>query len=131
MGTRFLASVEAPISEDWKQAILAAESEEAIKADFWGDIFPATGSQYRVIPRVLRSSFVDEWQSRREDAKREAERLRAQVGAALAQGKFGELLPFTGQTVGSIHEILPAAEIVRRIVAEAEAALMGSAKLLS
>ncbi len=32
MGTRFLASREAPISESWKQAILAAKSQDAIKA---------------------------------------------------------------------------------------------------
>jgi nitronate monooxygenase/enoyl-[acyl-carrier protein] reductase II len=33
MGTRFLASAEANISDDWKQAILAAQSEEAVKAE--------------------------------------------------------------------------------------------------
>src|SRR6266571_4854812 len=33
LGTRFLASVEAPISADWKQALLAAESEDAIKVE--------------------------------------------------------------------------------------------------
>jgi enoyl-[acyl-carrier protein] reductase II len=123
IGTRFLASVEAPIPEDWKQAILAAESEQAIKAEFWSDIFPATGSQYSVNPRVLHSAFVDEWQRRREDARREAERLQIQVGAAIREGKFGELLPFTGQTAGLIREILPAAQIVQRIVSEAEEAL--------
>ena len=131
IGTRFLASIEAPIAAEWKQAILAAESQEAIRAEFWADIFPAMGSQYPATPRVLRSAFVDEWQPRGEEAKRAAEQLQAEVGAAIGQGKIGELLPFTGQTVGLIHDILPAAEIVRRTMTEAEEALKRTAKLLT
>jgi len=119
IGTRFLASSEAPIPEAWKQAILSAESEEAIKAEFWGSIFPATGSRYPNTPRVLRSAFVDAWLHRPDEAGQEAGRLQAEIGAAIGAGKFGELLPFTGQTAGLIHEILPAAEIVRRLVDEA------------
>jgi hypothetical protein len=34
-----------------------------------------------------------------------------------------EYVPLSGQTAGAIHEIRPAAEIVRRLVAEAEVAL--------
>ena len=34
-----------------------------------------------------------------------------------------EYVPFSGQSVGLIDEVLPAAEIVRRVMAEAEAAL--------
>ena len=131
IGTRFLASLEAPIPEAWKQAILAAESDEAVKADFWADVFPATGSQYPISPRVLRSPFVDEWQNRREDARREAVRLRAQVVAAVGEGKFGELLPFAGQTAGLVDGILPAADIVRQIVADAEKAFKRAAVLLA
>jgi enoyl-[acyl-carrier protein] reductase II len=131
IGTRFLASVEASIPVEWKQAILASESEQANKAEFWSDIFPATGSQYPVNPRVLRSPFVDQWQHRRDEARQEAGRLQMQVGMAIREGRFGELLPFTGQTAGLIHEILPAAEIVRRIVAGAEKALRQAAILLA
>ena len=34
-----------------------------------------------------------------------------------------ELLPFSGQTAGLVHEILPATEIVEKMVSEAELAL--------
>jgi nitronate monooxygenase/enoyl-[acyl-carrier protein] reductase II len=40
---------------------------------------------------------------------------------------MNEYVPFAGQTAGAIHDILPAAEIVRRIIAEAEEALRGAA----
>jgi len=33
------------------------------------------------------------------------------------------LLPFTGQTAGLVHEVLPAHEIVRAMIDEAEQAL--------
>jgi nitronate monooxygenase/enoyl-[acyl-carrier protein] reductase II len=131
IGTRFLASTEAPISESWKQAILAAESQDAIQAEFWSDIFPTSGLAYSTTPRALRSPFIDEWQNRRDMAKQEAERLRGEVGAAVAQGRLGELFPFTGQTAGLIKDVLPAAEIVHRLVAEAEETLQQTAHIAS
>jgi nitronate monooxygenase/enoyl-[acyl-carrier protein] reductase II len=131
VGTRFLASVEAPISEGWKQAILAAESEDAVKVDVWNDIIPLPGrGGYGTIPRALRTPFIAEWQQRRDEAKREAERLQGEVMAALQGGRFHELVPFAGQTVGAIRDILPAGEIVRQIMTEAEEALKQATRLL-
>jgi nitronate monooxygenase/enoyl-[acyl-carrier protein] reductase II len=51
------------------------------------------------------------------------------VVAALRAGRAHEIVPFTGQTTGLIRDILPAAEIVRRLVAEAERALARAASL--
>jgi enoyl-[acyl-carrier protein] reductase II len=49
--------------------------------------------------------------------------LRDELLAAIRQGRGHEMVPFTGQTAGLIHEVLPAGETVRRMVAEAEEAL--------
>ncbi len=70
-----------------------------------------------------------EWQRRPEDAEQEAERLLGEAMTAFEQGRFHELVPFAGQTAGAIHDILPTEEIVRRIVAEAEAAWQEAAQL--
>jgi enoyl-[acyl-carrier protein] reductase II len=123
IGTRFLASVEAPISEMWKQAIIAAESEDAVKVDVWNDIFPRGSVAYDTVPRSIRTSFIEKWQKSREVARQEAERLRAEVISAIQQGKMEELIPWAGQTVGLVHDILPAAEIIKRIIKEAEETL--------
>jgi enoyl-[acyl-carrier protein] reductase II len=123
VGTRFLASQEASISEDWKGAILIADSEEAIRAEVWWDIFPMPPGEFDVIPRSLRTAFLDGWQPRREDAKREAERIRAEVMTAVQHGTMEEKVPFTGQSAGLIHNILPAGEIVRQFAQGAEEAL--------
>ncbi len=130
IGTRFLASMEAPISEGWKQAILAAESEEANKVEVWSDFLASLSGEYRTVPRALSSPFIETWSQQREEAKREAERLREEVLAAAAQGRLGELFPFTGQSAGMIQDIVPAAEVVHRIVAEAEEVLKRSTSLL-
>ena len=42
---------------------------------------------------------------------------------AARAGRLLDYVPFTGQTAGAIRDILPAAEIVRRLVTEAEATL--------
>jgi nitronate monooxygenase/enoyl-[acyl-carrier protein] reductase II len=133
-GTRFLASTEAPIAAAWKQALTAAAAEDAVKVPVWDDIFPSPGAgpygaQYPVVPRALRTPFIEAWQGRGDAARREAERLRGEVGAAVQEGRMEEAVPFTGQSVGLLREVLPAAEIVRRLVAEAEAALRSVAAL--
>jgi enoyl-[acyl-carrier protein] reductase II len=122
VGTRFLASEEAGADDAWKQLILESESEDAVRFETWGAIMPP-GSGYDVVPRVIRTDFVAEWEGQAEEAGRQAERLTAEIMAAVQQRRPHELTPFTGQTAGMIGELLPAAEIVRRMVAGAEDAL--------
>jgi enoyl-[acyl-carrier protein] reductase II len=123
VGTRFLASQEASADEGWKQSILEAESEDVVRFETWKEIFPAGEGAYETVPRVMRTSFVDEWQGRPEDARRESERLRGELMSVVQERRPHELVPFTGQTAGLIHNIRPAGESVRGIVSEAEEAL--------
>ena len=44
MWTRFLASKEAPIDDNWKQAIIEAHSEDSVKAEVLNDIIPGLGT---------------------------------------------------------------------------------------
>jgi nitronate monooxygenase/enoyl-[acyl-carrier protein] reductase II len=124
IGTRFLASHEASAHASWKQQIVAARSEEAVRFEAWTRIFPpAPTPAYPVVPRVLSTQFVEQWQDHAGDARAPLEDARAAVQDAIARGVTHELLPFTGQSAGLIAGVLPAAEIVRRMVSEAEAAL--------
>jgi enoyl-[acyl-carrier protein] reductase II len=51
IGTRFLASTEAGIPQSWKQDIVEAESEDAVKVDFADAVFPpAPADGYAVVP---------------------------------------------------------------------------------
>jgi enoyl-[acyl-carrier protein] reductase II len=123
VGTRFLASIEAGADDAWKRAIVESESEDAVRIEPWAALFPTEGEDaYPVVPRALSTEWVDRLRADPQEAVRNAEGLRAQVLAAVGSGDPHELVPFTGQTAGLIHETLPAGEIVSRMVAEAERA---------
>jgi nitronate monooxygenase/enoyl-[acyl-carrier protein] reductase II len=117
VGTRFLASAEAGAPESWKERIVAVRSEDCVRFEAWGSIFVARGDD--VVPRVIRTPFVDEWQGRAEEAAAESERLRGEIMGSVREGRGDALTPFTGQTAGLIAEVLPAGEIVRRMAADA------------
>jgi enoyl-[acyl-carrier protein] reductase II len=124
MGTRFLASKEAPIDDAWKQAIAEARSEDAVKIDVLNDIQPVPGTVgYGTVLRSLRTAFMDEWAAKREQARREGERLWAEIQERTRAGRRHETLLTAGQTAGGIKQILPLADIIRQLVSEAEATL--------
>jgi nitronate monooxygenase/enoyl-[acyl-carrier protein] reductase II len=124
LGTRFLASDEAPIPDEWRKAILAANSEDTMKADVLNDISPLPGSVgYNTVLRSLHTEFLDEWSTKREEARRERDRLLGHIVSTHQAGRQHDTLLTAGQTAGGITEVLPVAEIMRRLIAEAEAAL--------
>jgi enoyl-[acyl-carrier protein] reductase II len=132
IGTRFVASTEAAVSGDWKRMILSASSEDTVKAEFANYVFPPPSREggYQTLPRVLPTPFVQEWNRRHDEVEGEAQRLSSELLEAVRGGRGHELLPFTGQSAGMIEEILPTAEIVRRMVAEAEQALRRASTFL-
>ncbi len=124
LGTRFLASKEATIEKEWKHAITGAQSEDAVKVDFINDITPLPGTGgYGTVLRALRTPFVDQWVTKREEARQARQRLSAEIAAGAQAGRRHETLLPTGQTAGGIKEILSVADIMFQLVAEAEAAL--------
>ena len=121
VGTRFIASEEAELSEGYKAAVLAARSDQTVRAAFVNDLVPpASAGAYATAPRVVRSAFVDAWHGREEEVRAERGRLVEQVRATMGDGTFHELLVVAGEVAGAIDEVLPAAEIVRRLASGAE-----------
>jgi enoyl-[acyl-carrier protein] reductase II len=124
LGTRFIASREAPVSDLWKNAITSAHSEDAIKADVLNDIVPLPGTVgFGTVLRSLRTPFLDEWNVKREEARRDSARLRDHVVGTHRIGQQHATLLTAGQTAGGIKDILPVADIINQLVAETEAAL--------
>ncbi|KMS66623.1 2-nitropropane dioxygenase [Streptomyces leeuwenhoekii] len=126
LGTRLLASAEMNIAEEWKNRIVAAEARDTIKLAH-SDRFmpPFSRPDAYGLPRSLRTPFLEE-------AEEHPERVRpAEAGPriveAMLSGHGHEFLPFTGQSAALVHDILPAAEIVRGIVEGAEAILRRTA----
>jgi nitronate monooxygenase/enoyl-[acyl-carrier protein] reductase II len=77
VGTRFLASREAPISDACKRVIVAAASQDAVKFDALNELLPSPGTKgYGTVLRSVRTPFIDELQAQHELVRRDAEHLR-------------------------------------------------------
>ncbi len=133
IGTRFLATPEANVHDDWKRRIVAARETETVHTELFDLGWPNAPH------RVLRNSTYDQWDAagRPPSGRRpgEGELVARQLdGLALlryddspasagATGEIEATCLYAGQSAGLVHDITPAGELVRRIGAEAEAAL--------
>jgi nitronate monooxygenase len=132
-GTRFLASDESAARPIYKERIVKGRASETLYTTLF-DV------GWKGAPhRVLRSAAVEEWEraGRPESGKRPSE---GQVIGKLTRGgtqmqlmKYSVLSPssftegdfesmpfYAGQSCSMVHDILPAGDIVRRIVREAQ-----------
>ena len=131
LGTRFIACKESPAPEEWKRAIVAAKSEDVVKADVLNDISPLPGTAgFGTVLRSIRTAFLDEWTAKREEARRERDRLRSEVVSTTQAGRPHATLLTAGQSAGGITEILDVAEVMHELVVEAEAALARAPELV-
>jgi enoyl-[acyl-carrier protein] reductase II len=129
IGTRFLASREATISEGYKRAILEAASQDAVKFEALNDLLPSPGTKgYGTVLRSIRTPFIDELEAQPELARRDSHRLLEVLKTAIQAGRVHEVMPTGGQTAGGIHEVLPVVDILERMISEAETALAGAPK---
>ena len=119
MGTRFIASVEAHAGQPYKDAIVAmSESDTVISKVF-------TGKTLRAIANDSTRGFEGQ----------QAKPFAAQVAESVQLNRLGPIAGVVddvdpakqclaaGQGGGGIHDVPPAGDIVRRIMAEAEAVL--------
>jgi NAD(P)H-dependent flavin oxidoreductase YrpB (nitropropane dioxygenase family) len=122
LGTRFLASRESPLHPNFKQAILDSDGHDTLLSEIpdiaAGIVWPGAMSRSR------RNGFIERWAGREWALRRQRAEAIAGVQAARKSGDTGEAVLSMGQDAGLIHDILPAAEIVRRIAEEAERVLM-------
>jgi enoyl-[acyl-carrier protein] reductase II len=126
MGTRFLASREMHVAEEWKQRIVAARSTDSVKAEVMDALLPPFNRPYYpVTARVLRTRFLEEWGDRPDELATRAAEFAPQMMESVLRGDGHEYLPFTGQSAGLVHDVLPAAEIIRRTIAQAEELITG------
>jgi enoyl-[acyl-carrier protein] reductase II len=129
MGTRFIASEEARAGKRYRDAIVAAGSADTIVTRCY------SGKPMR----VLRNAYVDDWERRPDEIRP----FPIQSGVSARAGVFNltvgdhedldparSCLPM-GQGCGGIDEVLPAGEIVRRVVEEAERTIREMSAALS
>jgi len=135
LGTRLVASLESGAHEVYKRSIVEAAAEDSIVTDIFEIGWPGRSE------RVLRNATTEAWGrepeprvrpidrpveiiARRQLADGELELPRWFVDTPNAgdEGAVAEMALYAGPAAGLIDEVLPAAEIVRRLAAEADAA---------
>ncbi len=130
LGTRFKASEEFAGTPALKEAIAASDGSDTIYDEIVDD---ACGLQWPrgVTGRVLRNRFTDSWEGRRRE-------LREKVATYPPFGFIAELLRdpaaelnWAGESAGLVDAVRPAADVVRRVVADAERHLAAVARVLA
>jgi NAD(P)H-dependent flavin oxidoreductase YrpB (nitropropane dioxygenase family) len=117
LGTRFLATDEAPVDQAYKDAIVASDGTDTVVTtlsdSLSGRDWPGAWA------RLKRTRFVEQWLGREPELRRRRARLWEEV-AAFQESNADDGLMWIGQSAGLIESVEPAGDVVRRIVAEAE-----------
>ena len=124
LGTRFYASLEADGSEEAKKRICAASSGDTVR----GIIFDLSRNNVWPAPftgRCLVNDHARRWIGREVELLQNVGRVAVEYAAAKAADNFDVAAVIAGEAVGLIHDIPPAAEIVERIVTEADQIMLG------
>jgi NAD(P)H-dependent flavin oxidoreductase YrpB (nitropropane dioxygenase family) len=133
VGTRLVASAEAQVHPEHHRRLISSVGEDTVRTGIFGPEWPEFNPM-----RVHRDRVVDEWHDRLDQVPTDRDSLE-QVGTMILQGtetvlrKFNVLPPLPettadweempwlmGQGVGLVHDIKPAAEIVRDMMDQAE-----------
>ncbi|HXH22314.1 MAG TPA: nitronate monooxygenase [Dehalococcoidia bacterium] len=124
LGTRFLATPEMRIDESWKQRIVAEGALSAVKVENAERVMPPFNLPQigpKAAPRALETDFIRQLRDAPESF--DPREVGPMIVAAVRAGGGHDLMPFTGQSVELVRDIVPAGELVRRLVREAEDAL--------
>lgn len=121
VGTRFIASHEAHAGDLYRQTIVESSDEDTIRTRCY------SGKPMR----VRKNPYVDDWESRPADIQPFPMQAMLSSQAGVMGGIGGQIEGLNpdsscfamGQSAGGVHEVLPAAEIVARMVSGAEAAI--------
>src|SRR6516162_1674700 len=132
MGTRFLATPEANAHADYKAKLVAASEEDTVRTILFGNGWPHAPH------RTLRTPFVTRWMPRESETQGSQPEQpvigRTSIaGAEISVQRFVSIPPnvhatgdiesmalLAGQSVGLVHDLRPAGEIVQEMVARTE-----------
>jgi nitronate monooxygenase len=128
IGTRFLASAEAIIPTSLQAAAVAADGDATLRTTVV-DLARRYVWSKEYTARVIKSRFIMDWHGREAALVEPAtlEREEARFWKAWSAGDVENSCVLAGEAVGLIHDVVPAGDIVRRMVQEAEGLLANAA----
>jgi len=122
MGTRFFASEEALAHPAVKRRLVDARADETVRTSVF-DIVRGYAWPGGIDGRAVRNGFTQRWTGREDALHGAIERERPAYFAAAQAGDCDTAVVWAGEGVDLIDRIEPAADLVRRICADAEVRL--------
>jgi nitronate monooxygenase len=119
MGSRFWATVESQAHEDHKRKAVALSGDDTVRQTVT-DIARGYDWPVEYTSRVYNNALIRRWSGKAEDQRKTAEAARKGYFQAFADGNTEEVGVIVGEAAGMIHDIVPAAAIIERTIAEAE-----------
>ena len=118
LGTRFLATPEAPIHENFKQAIVNSDGHDTLLTEIpdiaAGHVWPGA------MVRAQRNAFIARWAGQEWALRQNLTQAATAVAESRKAGDVDNTPLLFGQDAGLIDSVRPAAEIVEAIIAEAD-----------
>ena len=118
LGTRFLATPEAPIHENFKQAIVKSDGHDTLLTEIpdiaSGHVWPGA------MVRAQRNAFIARWAGQEWALRQNRAEVAKAVADARKAGDVDNTPLLFGQDAGLIDSVKPAAEIIAAIIAEAD-----------
>jgi nitronate monooxygenase len=130
MGTRFYASREAAGHAEAKRRIVDGTGDDTLRSI----VFDITRQNVWPAPyngRVMRNAHLDRWLGRESELTQNIEAEAPRYADARRKGDFDTAAVIAGESLGLIHDLPNAADIVTRAVAQAEELINTSARALT
>jgi NAD(P)H-dependent flavin oxidoreductase YrpB (nitropropane dioxygenase family) len=119
LGTRLLATPEAPIHENFKQAIVKSDGHDTMLTEIHdlasGQVWPGA------MARVQRNAVIERWAGREWAIRQDQAKIAAEIAAARRAGDADNATLLFGQDAGLIDAVTPAADVIETMVREADA----------
>ncbi len=122
IGTRFIAASESLSHVNVKQRVAAASGDDTLRTRVF-DIGRAIDWPEEYTGRALTNDFSGRWHGDEAGLRAALDSERPRYFEAAGKGDTGTMVVWAGEGLDLIKDVEPAATIVERIVAEAEAAL--------
>jgi len=122
MGSRFWATQESLIHHNAKDKVVAASGDETIRTSVY-DIVRQRAWPAGYTGRLMRNAFIEKWHGREDELRSLRAGELAKVEKASRAGDYDTANVTVGESIGLIHDLPRAKDLVRRIAEEAAIAL--------
>ena len=128
IGTRFYAARESLGREGAVARILRGSGDDTLRTSIF-DIVRGYDWPAPFTGRAIANALTTRWQGQEAALIQAGAAERQAYAEAVAAGDFDRAVTFAGEGIDLVHDVAPAADLVERLVAEAEAAIDRAARL--